>query len=304
MPSSEAVSANANAKYFFENGRRILQASLIAFYDSMDFTEIAEKVVYSNHYELFRAIDATNNTLAKAYINGFEAVSEQNTSGCKQVCNEALELYCTNQKIRNSIGRPDNGIAVEPTALETNRIFVIVTEDKLSLYAPLLNIITSQMMQYISTRRVDKDSKTIFLFLDEFPALGISSSIILDAVRRFRKRKARVVLLMQNIVDLDLLYGKDCSRAILSNLHYKILLGGLNDPESQLYFSQLIGKRSFTNQSVSYSNNSKTITKSEVQQYAIEPAMLDRQGASTVLLICSDVENGYIKLKKNYYFKQ
>lgn len=302
----EEVNMNDNARFFLVNGRKILTASLIAFYQKgMDFIEIAEKIVESSWQELFRDIDNTENIDATRYINSFVGANEANTAGCFESCCDSLKLFSTNHKVKRSIRRPKKGEqAVEPKKIEYNNIFVVVSEDKLSLYAPLMNILTSQIMQYIGTREVQKSSPAILLFLDEYGSLKLDKELILDAVRRFRKRRCRVMVLMQNTVDLNLLYGADATRAILSNIKYKVLLGGLGEPESQQYFASLIGYRNSMKHSTSSNAKQTTHTESEAKEWVIEPAELDRQGKDTVILIASDEPEGYMKLKKNYYFKE
>lgn len=302
----EELNMNDNARFFLVNGRKILTASLIAFYSKgMDFIEIAEKIVESSWQELFRDIDNTENIDAIRYINGFEGANEANTAGCKQSCDDALKLFATNGKIKRSIRRPKRGEkSVEPKMIEHSNIFVVVGEDKLNLYAQLMNVLTSQVFQYIGTRELQKDSPTILLFCDEFSSLKLSPEIILDAVRRFRKRRCRIMVLTQNTVDLNLLYGADATKAILSNLKYKVLLGGLGEPESQKYFASLIGYKDSTKHSTSSNAKQTTHTESEAKEWVIEPAELDRQGKDTVILIAADEPDGYIKLKKNYYFKR
>ena len=300
----EPPQMNENARFFLVNGRKILTSALIAFYDEgMDFIPICTKIVSSSWVDLFRAIDKTGNAAARMYINSFEGASEQNSSGCKQSCDDAIKLFATNGHIKRSIRRPMSAeTAVEPRKIEGNNLFVLITEDKLSLYSPLLNIISSQMMQYIGTRQISTNSPTILLFLDEFGSLKIDAELVLDAVRRFRKRKCRLMLLTQNIVDLELIYGKAATRAILSNLRYKELLGGLCEPESQKYFSELIGYTIAQRKSTTSSSNSTSHTKAESREWRIEPSDLDRQGKDTALLLSSDFEHGYIRLKKNFYF--
>lgn len=302
----EEPNMNDNARFFLVNGRKILTASFIGYYfQGMDFIEIAEKIVESSWQELFRDIDNTENIDAIRYINGFEGANEANTAGCKQSCDDALKLFATNGKIKRSIRRPKRGEkSVEPKMIEHSNIFVVVGEDKLNLYAQLMNVLTSQVFQYIGTRELQKDSPTILLFCDEFSSLKLSPEIILDAVRRFRKRRCRIMVLTQNTVDLNLLYGADATKAILSNLKYKVLLGGLGEPESQKYFASLIGYKDSTKHSTSSNAKQTTHTESEAKEWVIEPAELDRQGKDTVILIAADEPEGYIKLKKNYYFKR
>lgn len=303
MPEPPQITENA--KFFLTNGRKILTAALIAFYaQGLDFIEICEKIVSSSWIDLFRSIDQTGNHAARMYINGFEGASEQNTSGCKQSCDDSIKLFATNSHIRRSIRRPMSAeTAVEPQKIEENNIFIVISEDKLALYSPLLNIIASQVMQYIGKRQISTQNQTILLFLDEFASLKIDSELVLDAVRRFRKRRCRLMLLTQNIADLELIYGKAATRAILSNLRFKALLGGLNEPESQKYFAELIGYTITKRKSTTSSNTNVSQTKAESREWLIEPADLDRQGRNTLLLLSSDFEHGYIKLKKNFYFK-
>lgn len=303
MPEPPQITENA--RFFLVNGRKILTSALIAFYDEgMDFIPICTKIVSSSWVDLFRAIDKTGNAAARMYINSFEGASEQNTSGCKQSCDDAIKLFATNEHIKHSIRRQMSAEnAVEPQKIEENNIFIVISEDKLALYSPLLNIIASQVMQYIGKRQISPQSQTILLFLDEFASLKIDSELVLDAVRRYRKRLCRVMVLTQNIADLELIYGKAATRAILSNLRYKELLGGLNEPESQKYFSELIGYAIAQRKSTTSSSSNISHTKSESREWLIEPADLDRQGKDTALLLSSDFEHGYIKLKKNFYFK-
>lgn len=301
----EAPQITENARFFLTNGRKILTSALIAFYgQGEDFISICEKIVGSSWADLFRAIDATSNEAAQMYINSFQEASEQNTAGCKQSCDDAIKLFAVNGHIRSCIRRPRTGeMAIEPVQIEDHNLFVIVTEDKLALYAPLFNIITSQLMQYIGKRQISDSSRTILLFLDEFGSFKIDSELVLDAVRRFRKRRCRLMLLTQNTVDLELIYGKAATRAILANLKFKELLGGLGEPESQKYFAELIGYKIEQRKSISTSARQTTHTKAENREWKIEPADLDRQGKNTALLLSAGIKDGYMRLRKNFYFK-
>lgn len=295
---------NDNAKFFADGGRKILTAALIAYYhQNIDFCQICEKIIATSWKNLFCDIDNSKNNTAIMYINSFQGASEQNTAGCKQSCDDALKLFATNVKIKNSIRRPEKDeIAITPQALESYNIFLIIDDPKLTLYSPLLNIICNQMMQYISNRNVTKQSNTILLFLDEYASLRLDSITILEALRKYRKRKCRVMILTQNLADLIILYGRETTKAILSNLRFKVLLGGLGETESQKYFADLIGYQETKKYSKSTSNTQVTHTETQTKEYIIDPAQLDRQGKDTVILLHPD-QDGYMLLKKNYYFK-
>lgn len=300
----EVPNMNENARYFLTNGRKILTASLIAFYGTgMDFIPICKKVAGSSYPNLFQAIDETKNEDAITYINSFEGVSAQNISGCKQSCDDAIKLFATNGKIKKSVRRPtESEKSIEGKMIEKYNIFVIIGDPKIELYSPLLNIITSLQMQYISNRKVTDESENILLFLDEYASLKIDAGTILEALRKYRKRLCRVMIMTQNLADLDILYGHDTTKALMANFRFKVLLGGLGEPESQKYFAELIGYKNAIKKSTSKSSTRTTQTKSESKEYIIEPADLDKQGPDTVILIHPDNE-GYILLKKNFYYK-
>jgi type IV secretory pathway TraG/TraD family ATPase VirD4 len=298
----EAPNMNDTTRFFLTGGRKILTASLIAFYhQGMDFTEICQKIMENSFQNLFTEIDNTFNDSAIMYINSFQGTNDVNTSGCKQSTDDALKLFATNAKIKNSLHRPvENQLTIEPKMIENYNIFVIVEDAKLELYAPLLNIIVSQFMQYISERKVNDKSKNILLFLDEYASLHIDSETVLEALRKYRKRKCRIMIMTQNLADLDILYGHEVTRALLANMRFKVLLGGLGEQESQKYFADLIGYRKAKKSSKTTSVKNTSVTESEAKEYIIEPSDLDRIG-DDLILISPDGE-GWLRLHKNFYY--
>ena len=289
--------------FFLKGGRRILTGAMIYGYDKgMDFIEICKLVNGNSYPSLFKLIDESGNRRAITYINAFHGTNEKNTSGCYQSACDAINLFATIENME-IIKRPEGEeIAIEPCDIEDKYLFIKVPDPKTELYGPMLNIITSQVMQYISNRKVTSESKTILLFLDEYASLRMSPEAVLAALRKYRKRKCRIMILTQNLSDLDILYGHDTTRAILANLKFKVLLGALQEPESQKYFAELIGQKVVKAYSKATSNRDVTITETESREYVIEPADLDRQGDDSVLLLFPGGK-GYMHLKKNFYFR-
>lgn len=295
MPDDERMSDTS--KFFQVEGRKILTAALIAFYHmGMDFIPICEKIVRSGWKELFQAIDETGYGKATQYINSFEGASEQNTAGCKQSCDIVLKLFATNEKVKKTIRRPHAGeIDFIPARIETHNVFVVVEDSKLKIYAPLLHIITAQSLEYFSQRSNEK-KHTILFCLDEFASLGKME--ITDALRKLRKKRIRIMMLTQSMADIDLIYGRDERMAMMNNYRFKVVLGA-SDTDTQEYFAKLIGYQDAKKYSKSRNASQTTQTESEVKEWAIEPAELDRLKKELVLLH----PDGYMKLKKNYYYK-
>lgn len=295
MPDDERMSDTS--KFFQVEGRKILTAALIAFYHiGMDFIPICEKIVRSSWKDLFQAIDETGYNKATQYINSFEGASEQNTAGCKQSCDIVLKLFATNEKVKKTIRRPRAGEKdFIPARIENHNAFVVVEDSKLKIYAPLLHIITAQSLEYFSQRSNEK-KHTILFCLDEFASLGKME--ITDALRKLRKKRIRIMMLTQSMADIDLIYGRDERMAMMNNYRFKVVLGA-SDTDTQEYFAKLIGYQDTKKYSKSSNANYTTRTESEVKAWAIEPAELDRLHKDLVLLH----PDGYMRLKKNYYYK-
>ena len=121
---------------------------------------------------------------------------------------------------------------------------------------------------------------------------------ITDALRKLRKKHVRIMMLTQSMADIDLIYGRDERMAMMNNYKFKVVLGA-DDTDTQEYFSKLIGYKKTKKQSISQNAKATTRTESEDKEWAIEPAELARLHPNLVLLH----PDGYLKLKKNYYYK-
>lgn len=291
------INSTDSGRFFQTEGRKILTASLIAFYhQGFDFISIMEKIVQNSWKELFIQIDNTKNQKAIPYINSFQGASEQNTAGCKQACDSAIKLFATNDIIKKTIRRPNkNESAFSPEMLERNNVFIVIEDSKLKLYAPLLQIITAQSLDFFSSRS-NQSETTILFCLDEFASLGKMD--ITDALRKLRKKHIRIMMLTQSMADIDLIYGKPERMAMMNNYKYKVILGA-DDTDTQEYFAKLIGYKSTTKTSTSKNAKTTTHTQTETKDFAIEPSDLARLGEDLILLH----PDGYSKLKKNYYYK-
>lgn len=295
MPDSEKFS-DASAFYNTE-GRKILTASLIAFYhQGNDFIDICKTVFSSSWKDLFNKIDSTSCLEAIQYINSFEGASEQNNAGCKQACDASIKLFATNYTIENTIRRPkENERYFAPNILENSNVFVVIQDSKLKLLSPLLQIITAQSLEYFSERS-NESTKTILFCLDEFASLGKME--ITDALRKLRKKHVRIMVLTQSMADIDLIYGKSERMAMMNNFSFKVILEA-SDTETQDYFAKLIGYQQTKKRSVSTNSHTTTKTLSEDKEWIIEPSDLARLGDNLILLY----RDGYKKLQKNFYFK-
>ena len=273
--------------FFTKNGRKMITAALICYY-GMDwgFVEICEFFLGHDWRSLLNDIAKQQNPIANMFISSFAGASEQNTAGCKQAADDALKLFATNDKIKNALRKvPSYEKAISPATLETSSVYIYIPDEKLKIYGDLLRIITAQSMEYFSSRPTE-NKQTILFCLDEFASFGKLQ--IVESLRKLRKRRIRILVLTQSLADLDMIYGKDERKAMLSNFKFTVLLG-CKDTETQEYFSKMIGeKRSLL-----------ATDPNQKPQPIIKPADLAHV-EQDLCVICDD---GAIRLRKNFYFK-
>lgn len=274
--------------FFCKNGRKMITAALICYYSmGWEFIKICEHFLSNDWRSLLNDIAKQENTTANMYISSFAGASEQNTAGCKQAADDAIKLFATNSKIKNALRKPASyEQSICPATLETNSIYIYIPDEKLKIYGDLLRIITAQSMEYFSAR--PKENKKMILFcLDEFASFGKLQ--IVESLRKVRKHFCRILVTSQSLSDLDMIYGKDERKAMMGNFAITVILG-CKDTETQEYFSRLAGNK-----------RPLFATEAEKQKATpiIEPADLAQLGDD--LIILSD--DGYRRLKKNYYFK-
>lgn len=289
------------ARYFENGGRNILIAALTAFYhEGLDFIEICKKIALLSAEELFSEIAKAENDVANAYISGFRGEEPRNVAGCKNSCDSAIKLFATNAAVAASIHRPRPlEDAFSPELIDNHKVFVVIPDEKLALYSPLLRIIVSQTLAYFAARPATATGNVLFC-LDEFASLGKID--IVPALQKLRKRHVRIMVLTQSIADIDTVHGHDAHRSMMSNFSYRVILSAL-DTEDQKYFAEMIGKAEQKQVSTSFNGNSFFESGHTVRlekEYIIDPAELGRLKNDLILLY----PGGHARLEKNFYFKK
>ena len=295
MPNSATDSDTTT--FFVGEGRKMLIGALLAYYHAgKDFIAICQHILKHSWRDLLNDIVSRGNQQAVMYISSFQDVNEKNTAGCKQAVDKAVTLFATNVRLSQSIRRPQEGEEyICAATLESKSVFVVLPDSKLDIYSPLLNIITAQFLSYMSSRPENCKSNILFC-LDEFASFGRME--IKEAMRKLRKRYIRIMVCTQSIADIDLIYGAAERRVLMDNFKYKAVLG-CNDPDTQEYFSKLIGEQVAQKLSISRKGSERTYNESPQTVRICPPAELAQLGEHLYMIY----PEGAKKLKKNYFFK-
>lgn len=305
IPDMQRTGSNDASAYFQENARSMLQGTLIAFYEKgMDFVPICKKIISQDYVTLLEEIVDTGNQDAINRIASFSGCNEKNSSESKKTLDKYIRLFATNFRMSNAIRRPKRDeICISPQMLKTHNIFLQIPDEKADLYGPILGIFTAQAFHYCAARE-NGEKPTLLFVLDEYASLRINSDAILSAIRKYRKKNVRLMLLTQSITDLDQLYGSgasgtDIRKIIMANVRYNVILGS-TDPETQLYYSNLIGKHEVRETSSTFSEKNISVGYRANKEFRVEPEAFGQLN-NKLYLICND--GSYEKLKTNFYFK-
>jgi type IV secretion system protein VirD4 len=133
---------------------------------------------------------------------------------------------------------------VKWTNLDDYNVFISVPEDRLEQYDGVLTMVLTQLFRTLERSPETfppecTNRKKVGIFLDEFPRLG-KMDVITNAASTLRSKGVTMLLVMQSLAQLDLIYGHETSRVIMDNMDF-IAIFKITDPESQKYFSDLIG---------------------------------------------------------------
>jgi len=307
---------NSTSIFYKSEARKMLIGTFIAFYHmNYDFIEICKLIVECNWMELLDLVTKMRSFKANQFISSFVGTKGENSAGCKQALDRAINLFAFSDKLYGNIRRPKKGEqSISPDKLEHHNIFVNLDTSKLKVYAPLLHLIIAQSLDFIA-KRDNYTGQTILFCLDELATFGKAD--LLDALRKHRKKRSRIMALTQSIADLDLIYGRDERKAMMDNFAFRVILGS-EDPDTQEYFSKQIGERTVEKTRISttkrptktikqlqygigeYTMHGTEITTTEHEYEHVEriipPAELGRLSDYLILLS----HDGYMKLKKNF----
>lgn len=105
-------------------------------------------------------------------------------------------------------------------------LYVIVPEAELSFYAPLLNLLYSQLFRYaMQPKEADKSYLPIFFLLDEFANIGRLPNFE-TIISTIRKRDCSISIVLQDLAQLEQVYGRQNATTISTNCVSQLYIGG------------------------------------------------------------------------------
>ena len=227
----------AKEPFWIESAQSILTGAILHYYTEYSFIETLENIQSVSPKELISIISQSDIKEARFSVNAFRDMEERTLSSIMGELNRGIISIVTDKDIVSALSREKN---INPKDLEYGQdIFINMPEHLLRHWKNLLILMISQFLTFFE-QRSSKTTKPILFMLDEFARLGKIPDIM-DALATLRSKKISICIVLQSLAQLDTIYGHDERKVIADNCAYKAVLKA-TDPETQNYFSDLVGK--------------------------------------------------------------
>lgn len=144
-----------------------------------------------------------------------------------------------------------------------------------SLNDPLIRGCLTFMAGYVDSPMFHRDSKekprSLWFFCDEFQSFGKLDTFTKILLERGRDKGARMVIGVQDVSQLNELYGQDFVKFLMSNVGTSILAGA-NQGETAETFSKHLGQMWFSKTHTTYSESGKSVNEQEHQKDVLNTA--------------------------------
>jgi type IV secretion system protein VirD4 len=175
-------------------------------------------------------LDKSNFSEYKSFISKDSKL----TGSILSLAEASLDLWSDPEIVR--LTSSDN-IDIEALRKEKTIIYIIVPEHKIKYFSLLVNFFYSACFEYCLE---NLKGLPVFFFLDEFGNLGKINNFSSIATT-LRKKNCSINIILQELSQLEAIYGKSEAKAIFSGgMANKLFLSGL-DLESCTYLEKVLG---------------------------------------------------------------
>lgn len=274
----------SDGSYFVNTGRDILMGishMLLSQNSETSFVDIVRYILNCNIFEVISFIanpetdnndDKIDYTLSRQYLAPMLGNNERNISGAMQNLSSKINVYASDIMSAILSNKTTNTPSVSIDTLNSGiSILLEIPQSLLNVYAPLVSLISQQLMLKFTNREDSSDlNNPIGIYLDEFYILKMEINTILSAVASLRSRNCSIFIITQSLSQLFALYGNYNARSLIGCFHIILVLGCSNYEDNQ-FLSNQIGYKKSLQISTSYSDKHTSKSVNETTEYIIEP---------------------------------
>lgn len=230
---------------FWSNvAQSIYSAAAWEFKETKSFADVALYLCETTEDEIINTFLASEKMETRILANTVTNMKKETLAGVFAEVRSRLATIAIDKNIRYATSASD----FSPADIENSTIYLKILEHRLKQFGPLLGVITSQYLKYL-TKRPEGKQPAVLIQLDEFPRLGKMSEIV-GGLATLRSRNVHLMLVIQSLAQLDQIYGNTKRKVIVDNCNYKMVLIA-SDTETQKYFSEMAGMQTIKVQTFS-----------------------------------------------------
>lgn len=148
----------------------------------------------------------------------------------------ALDLWSDPDIVRLTA---ENSLDIEALRRERTAIFIIVPEHQVRYFSLLVNLLYTAAFEHCLQQA---EGEPVFFFLDEFGNLGRINNFAAISTT-LRKRRCSISVVLQELSQLEAVYGRSEAKAIYSGgMGNRLFFGGL-DVETCTYVERALGQK-------------------------------------------------------------
>jgi len=181
-------------------------------------------------------------------------------------------------------------------------IYIGIQPNKLAESRLIVNLFFSQLIN-VNTKELPQNNKDLkhqcLLLMDEFTSIG-RVEIIATAVAYMAGYNIRLLPIIQSMAQLDVAYGKDVSRSLITNHALQIAYAPREQQDANDY-SEMLGYTTVRKENVTKGRNDKSRSLSEERRALMLPQELKAMGPDKEVFFYEGIPHPVMCDKIRYY---
>lgn len=230
---------NDKNPFFKKSAQRFFAAAILHFYqEGYGFNDVIDEIFdQEDKRDLAVKLSQSKYKAVRRKLGSIYKLKDELFYDVMNTLEEDLELYATDDDLREFTSKED---VFQFSDLDDGcDVYLQVPEDKEDEYAPMKAMIIHDMVTE-ATKRPDENKEPILFMFEEFGSVG-RVDIVAKKLRTLRSKKITMALFIQDIPQLDDLYGRAMRDSIIGNCTYKLILGA-GDPTTARICADICGK--------------------------------------------------------------
>jgi len=224
--------------FWIDSAQTVLTGAILHYYnEGYSFIDTLKEIQLNGPRSLIDTVSKSPTEKARVCVGGFLDMEDKTLSSVFAEVSRGIISLVIDDDVVSALSRERQ---ITPADLEYGHdVFLSVPEHLLRQWKNLLSLIINQFLSFFEQRSEKEKLPQILFLLDEFPRLG-KIPFIIDALSTLRSKNITICLILQSLAQLDMTYGANERRVMSDTCSFKAVLSA-TDPDTQEYFSKLVG---------------------------------------------------------------